>query len=581
MRYSQSLIPTRRDAPADAEIISHKLMVRAGLIQKLSSGIYTYLPLGFRVIQKIEQIIREEMNAAGAQELMLPIVMPADLWLETGRWNVYGKELLRFKDRKDNDFCIGPTHEEAITDLVRSNVKSYRQLPLNLYQIKTKFRDEIRPRFGLMRSREFIMKDGYSFDVGEEAAHKTYEAMYEAYKKIFSRCGLEFRPVEAVTGTIGGTLSHEFQVLAESGEDEIFSCNQCDYTANKERAEYCVSKKNEPIKKSEGKGGKYRKVKTPDKQSVEDVSEFLKVKPNQLIKTLIFESEKGPIAGLVRGDQGLNTFLLRRAVGANEIQMASEETIEETTGGPLGFSGPIGLVKTDLPLYVDPTVMEMTSAVVGANEKDAHFVDVVPRVDFQPKAIVPLRQAIIGDGCPRCEGQLNSFRGIEVGQVFYLGDKYSKAMKATYLNEQGKEQVMIMGCYGIGVGRTAAAAIEQHYDEHGIIWPRSIAPYEVILLSLNMSDLEVARISEQLYKRFCDKGIDVLWDDRYESPGVKFKDADLIGFPFQVIVGSRNLKNKQVEIKNRGTGEKEIVELETIEAEIMRRLKQCAVKDSL
>ncbi len=417
MRYSQSLIATRRDAPADAEVISHQLMVRAGMVQKVASGIYNYLPLGFRVIRKVEQIIREEMLAAGAVELLMPMVQPASLWEETERWQAYGKELLRLQDRKDNDFCLGPTHEEVITDIVRQNIKSYRQLPVNLYQIQTKFRDEIRPRFGLMRGREFIMKDCYSFDRNQDESLKTYWKMYEAYRKIFERCGLEFRPVEAATGNIGGTLSHEFHVLAETGEDEIFSCPNCDYAASSE--------------------------KVPDSKQ-----------------------------------------------------------------------------------------------------------------------------------CPKCEVDLQSFRGIEVGHVFYLGDKYSKAMKAVFLDEKGKEQAMVMGCYGIGVGRTAAAAIEQNHDEHGIQWPRAIAPYEVALLSLKQQDdAEVARAAEDLYGRLQEQGVDVIWDDRVESPGVKFKDADLIGFPFQIVVGARGLKSGQVELKNRRTGKKDDIPLEQIEAELLKRLK--------
>ena len=415
MRFTKAFITTRRDAPADAEVISHQLMVRAGMINKLASGIYSYLPLGLKVIQKVEQIIREEMNAAGAQEVLLPILMPADLWKETGRWEVYGKELLRVKDRKDNDFCFGPTHEEAITDLVRKTINSYRQLPVSLYQIQTKFRDEIRPRFGLMRGREFIMKDCYSFDVSEEESMKTYRRMFEAYRNIFSRCGLECRPVEAGTGAIGGTVSHEFHVLASSGEDEIFACGSCEFAASTE--------------------------KVPDDKK-----------------------------------------------------------------------------------------------------------------------------------CPQCLTPLKSYRGIEVGQVFYLGDKYSKAMKAVFLDETGNEKTAIMGCYGIGVGRTAAAAIEQNHDDHGIVWPQGIAPYQATLLSLNMDNSDVAQKSENIYSQLCDKGIDLLWDDRYESSGVKFKDADLIGIPVQIIVGARGLKEGCVELKNRQSQESEQVPLAQFEEAVLGRL---------
>ncbi len=565
MRFSQSLIVTRRDAPADAETISHQLMVRAGFIRKLASGIYTYLPLCLRTLRKIEQIIREELNAAGAQELLMPVVMPASLWKESERWDFYGKELLRFKDRKDNDFCLGPTHEEAITDLVRNDVKSYRQLPLNLYQIQTKFRDEIRPRFGLMRGREFIMKDGYSFDANEETARVTYQKMYDAYMRIFERCGLEFRPVDAMTGAIGGSLSHEFQVLAETGEDPILASSETDYAANIEKAPLDPTVDLESVSMESGRN---EKVETPKLTSVEEVASFLGVGQDGLVKTLVFETDAGPIAALVRGDQELVEEKLKLVSGVEQLVMASEKTIHDI-GSAVGFTGPLGL---KIPVYADYGVAAMKDFVVGANERDVHLKN-VNLGDFEVKGFFDLRRAVAGDPCPE-GGVYEGFRGIEVGHVFYLGDKYSRSMKAVFLDEQGKEQYMVMGCYGIGVGRTAAAAIEQNHDESGIIWPRSIAPYEVVLISLKVEDAEVARVSKELYQRLQTAGVEIIWDDRKESPGVKFKDADLIGFPFQIVVGVRGLQDKQVEIKNRQTGEKVSVALDQVETAVKQRLEE-------
>jgi len=546
MRYSQMLIPTLREAPSDAEVVSHMLMMRAGYIRKLASGVYTLLPLCLRVITKIENIVREEMEASGAQELLLPIVMPAEIWQETGRWSVYGKELLRFKDRHERDFVIGPTHEEAITDLVRNEIKSYRDLPKNLFQIQTKFRDEVRPRFGLMRSREFIMKDGYSFDRDSEAAKETYKKMYDAYKRIFTRCGLSFRPVEAMTGTIGGSMSHEFQVLAASGEDEIVSCTKCEYAANVEKAEIRNIGQRSKVK---GERGKYQKVSTPGKKSVEEVCSFLSVKPNQIIKTLILETDHGPVAGLVRGDHALKEAKLKEVIGCEWCHLAEEESVQRITGAPSGFSGPIGLT---IPVYADHEVAAMEDFVIGANENDAHYVN-VNLGDLKIAKYADIRRAVNGDPCPRCDGMMDEYRGIEVGQVFYLGTKYSNTMRATYIDEAGKENLIEMGCYGIGIGRTAAAAIEQNHDERGICWPLPVAPFaaEVIPLSAKGEEVEVA---EKIYQDLNRAGVETLIDDRDLRAGVKFADADLIGIPYHVVVGAKGLRFGHVEIKERRTG---------------------------
>jgi prolyl-tRNA synthetase len=548
MKYSRMLIPTLREAPSDAEVASHSLMLRAGYIRKVASGVYTYLPLCLKVLRKIENIVRQEMESSGAQELLLPVVMPAELWIETGRWAVYGKELTRFKDRHARDFCIGPTHEEAITDLLRHEVRSYRDLPKNCFQIQTKFRDEIRPRFGLMRGREFIMKDGYSFDRNEEESLATYEVMYEAYKRIFSHCGLDYRPVEAMTGTIGGSRSHEFQVLAESGEDEIVACTKCEYAANVEKAEL----KFEAGDMKDGKGT-FKKVETPGKKSVEEVCEFLKVEPSKLIKTLIFITDQGAIAGLVRGDRSLKEAKLKEASGVEWCELADEKSVKEVTNAPSGFAGPVGL---DIPVYADAEIAGMSDFVVGANEADAHLVG-VNLGDLKIRNFVDIRKAISGDCCPRCgEGVFEAYRGIEVGQVFYLGTKYSEPMGATYLDEDGETKTIVMGCYGIGIGRTAAAAIEQNHDENGIIWPLQIAPFHVEVIPL-AADGEVAEVAEDLYDELKASGVDALIDDRDVRAGVKFADADLIGIPYRIIVGARGLKDGVVELKLREGGDPE------------------------
>jgi prolyl-tRNA synthetase len=546
MHQSQLLIPTLREDPGEAEIASHRLMLRAGMIRRVAAGIYTYLPLGLRVIRKVERIIRGELNKAGAQEVLMPIASPAELWLETGRWDFYGKELFRFKDRHERDFCLGPTHEEVITDLVRREVRSYRQLPANFYQIQTKFRDEIRPRFGLMRGREFVMKDAYSFDADEAGAKESYRKMYEAYKAIFTRCGLTFRPVEADTGLIGGTSSHEFMVLADTGEEGIAVCDACEYAANVERAEL-----QEPTQAARGASKEKRLVPTPGKKSVEDVTAFLKVPASQLVKTLLYLADGKPVAVLIRGDHVVNEIKVKKVLGATSLAMAEAATVEKLSSAPVGFAGPIGL--RGVPLIADLSLKNLVNIVVGGNAADTHWVDVMPGRDFTPDRYADLRYAVAGDPCPRCAKTVRIVRGIEVGHVFMLGTKYSEKMKAIYLDNQGQERFIVMGCYGIGVGRTAAAAIEQNYDAKGIIWPAPIAPFHVHVLPLagkgKVLDAAIA-LETGLEKA----GIEVLLDDRDERPGVKFNDADLIGCPSQVVIGEKNLSQGLMELKERRTG---------------------------
>ncbi len=566
MRYSKMLIPTLKEDPAEAEVISHKLMLRAGMIRKLATGIYSYLPLARRIFNKVEQIIREEMNRAGGQEVTLPSVQPSDVWEESGRWNLYGKELLRFKDRNSRDFCLGPTHEEVITDLIRREIRSYRQLPLNLYQIQTKFRDEIRPRFGLMRGREFTMKDAYSFDADEGSAEESYDRMFEAYNRIFERCGLEFRAVEADTGTIGGSFSHEFMVLADSGEDAIVSCDSCSYAANVEKAEIKGTDFVSGDRPRPRKG--MNKVSTPGMKTVEEVTGFLKVPSRDLVKTLIYESDKGAVAILVRGDHEVNEAKLRSVLGCNELSLAGDETIAETTHAPRGFAGPVGL---GVSITADNAVRQMSGFVTGGNEGDAHFTN-VNLDDFKVDAFADIRMVTEDDPCPRCNGKLRLSRGIEVGHVFKLGTKYSEALGATFLDANGKEQLIVMGCYGIGVGRTVAAAIEQNHDEDGIIFPVPIAPFQVLILPINIDKNEVRDTSEFLYRSLNEEGYDVLLDDRDESPGIRFKDADLIGIPIRLTVSKRTLKEDVVELKSRRTGEVVLINKDSVLDEIRKRL---------
>lgn len=573
IRYSRYLMPTTKETPSDAEVASHRLMLRAGLIRKVASGIYTYLPAGLRVMRKVERIIREEMDRAGAQEVLMPAVVPAELWQESGRWEAYGKELLRFRDRADREFCLGPTHEEVITDLVRREIRSYRQLPANFYQIQDKFRDEIRPRFGLMRGREFFMKDAYSFDADEAGAERSYRKMYDAYFRIFRRMGLSFRAVEADTGSIGGSSSHEFMVIADSGEDAIVSCTACEYSANVEKAECSPG----PVAESEGRrDGSPRKVSTPGKRTIGEVSAFLGIDPGALLKTLVFESDRGDAAVVLSGRYEVNEVKVKNLLGADWVRLASEERVRELTGAPSGYAGPVGL---SMRILADHSVRGIGTGATGANEKDAHLVEVVPGRDFEPEVYADLRMATEEDRCPRCGGPLCFSRGIEVGHIFRLGSKYSKALSAAYLDSDGKEKLMVMGCYGIGVGRTVAAAIEQNHDEDGIIWPVSIAPFEVCLLPLNRKHDGLAREAERVGRELSGRGIEVLLDDREERPGIKFKDADLTGIPIRVTFGEKNFQAGFAEIRDRRTRGTERVELpalaDRVDAEVRRKRKEC------
>lgn len=558
MRYSKLLIPTLREDPTEAEVISHRLMMRAGMIRKVSAGIYNFLPVGLRVLSKVAKIVREEMEHAGAQEILMPALQPAELWQETGRWQQYGKELMRLKDRHDRDFCLGPTHEEVITDLVRREVKSYRQLPINLYQIQTKFRDEIRPRFGLMRGREFVMKDAYSFDADLEGAKENYKKMYDAYHKIFNRLGLRFRAVEADTGLIGGSSSHEFMVLAQTGEEGIASCTKCDYAANVERAE--LKQGAGGLGPGAGEVKSLEKVQTPGKKTVEEVSAFLKATPHQLVKTLLFSADGRPLAVLVRGDHQVNEIKVRRLLGVSDLVLADAGKVEAWTGGPSGFSGPVGL--KNIEIIGDLSVEAMQEAIVGANEKDAHYLHAVPGRDFKVDRFADLRNAVAGDACPRCGAPEAIDRGIEVGHVFMLGTKYSEAMKATFLDPKGEEQFFVMGCYGIGVSRIIAAAIEQNHDEKGIIWPMPIAPFAIHIIPVQDQSERVMITAELIYGSMLRAGIETIIEDRSERAGVKFNDADLLGVPYQVVLGEKNLHEGFVELKNRRTGEKQKIEVE-------------------
>jgi prolyl-tRNA synthetase len=570
MRYSQYFLPTLKENPSEAEVPSHQLMLRAGMIRKLTSGVYSYLPFGLRSIQKVEAIIREEMNRAGAIEVLLPFVQPAEIWQESHRWEEYGSELARLKDRHNRDHCLGPTHEEVITDIARKEIRSYRQMPLNLYQIQTKFRDEIRPRFGVMRAREFIMKDAYSFDKDDKGESESYQKMIDAYSRIFTRCGLKFKIVEAESGLIGGSYSHEFMVLAETGEETIVSCTRCSYAANIEKADF---------KRPAGGDDSYppkpfeplQKVWTPEQRTVEEVTQFLHVSPQELVKTLIFESDKGCVAALVRGDHEISEIKLKRVWGTETTQLATEETVESITHAPKGFAGPIGL---SVPILVDLDIQKMVNFVTGANEMDHHLIHVNIGRDFQASQAIDIRKFVPGDLCPLCGGETRLDKGIEVGHTFKLGTKYSKAMGATFIDDQGNEREFVMGCYGIGVGRTVAAAIEQFFDQDGIVFPMPIAPFQVLILPINIKMALLRETAEHLYRAFSENGIEVIYDDREETPGVKFKDADLIGIPLRITLGEKNLKKGLVEIKKRGTKELLLVKKEEALTQVKELIDQ-------
>lgn len=551
MKTSNLLIPTLKETPADAEVRSHQLLVRAGMIKKLSQGIYSYLPLGWKVMNKISNIVREEMNKRDCQEVMLPIVQPAELWKESGRWEVYGKELIRFKDRHDNDYCLGPTHEEVITDLVRSFVSSYKQLPLNIYQIQNKYRDERRPRFGLIRSREFLMKDGYSFDKDEAGLDKTYKAMYEGYSAIFDRCGLSYRAVEADSGAIGGSNTHEFMVMAESGEAGIVYCPECDYSANTEKAlmdmTYTDTEEERPMEK----------VLTPNQKTIAEVCEFLDVEASKSIKALlyraVFEDAEEYVVVFVRGDREANEIKIQNALGALAVDMDTNEEIIEQLGIQRGFIGPVGLDK--VTVLVDEEITRLKNLVCGANEKDYHIKNVNYGRDFTCERIVDVKEVKKGDPCPKCQSELIAARGTEVGQVFKLGTKYSESMGATYLDENGKSQPMVMGCYGIGIGRTMQATVEQNNDEYGIIWPKAIAPFEVIVIPAVHKKKEQVDAANTIYEELLNMGVDVLLDDSKERTGVKFANSELIGYPIRITAGKK-IDEGNVEIFVRSTGDK-------------------------
>jgi prolyl-tRNA synthetase len=566
MLMSQLYAPTLRETPAEAELASHRYMLRAGLMRRSAAGIYTFLPLGLRVVRKVEAIIREEMNRIGGQEVLMPIVQPAELWQETGRWNDYGEEMFRLTDRHNRQFCLGPTHEELVTDLVRAEVRSYRQLPLRLYQIQNKYRDEIRPRFGLIRGREFIMKDMYSFDRDEAGLDESYWACYHAYERIFSRCGLDVRPVEADSGAIGGDVTHEFMVLADVGEAVVLYCSACDYAANVERAESGkVAQSEVPPKQLP-----MEEVATPGKTTIAEVTEFLGAAPQQCIKTMIYLADGEPVAALVRGDHELNEIKFQRVLGCASLELADAATIERVTGAPVGFAGPVGL---RIPVVADHAVTEVVNAVVGANKADYHIKNVNIGRDFQVTRTADIRVVVAGDPCPKCGAPLTIAYGIEVGQVFKLGTKYSAALKATFLDENGTEQPLIMGCYGIGVGRTVAAVIEQNHDEHGIAWPVAIAPYHVIVVPVTIKDEQQAKTAREIYEALQRADVEVVLDDRDERPGVKFKDADLIGFPIRITVGPKSLSKGMAEITLRKTGERMELPVDQITDYVVKTIK--------
>ena len=558
MRTSQFLLSTLKETPADAEIISHQLMLRAGMIRRVAAGVYNWLPLGLRVLRKAEAIIREEMDRAGCQELLMPAVQPAELWQESGRWEEYGPELLRMTDRHQREFCFGPTHEEVITDLIRREIRSYRQLPATFYQIQTKFRDEIRPRFGIMRAREFLMKDAYSFHTSTESLDNTYEVMHEAYSRIFSRLGLEFRPVEADSGAIGGNASHEFHVLADAGEDGLVICPDCDYAANVEQAPALppVGKRAEPALMMET-------IDTPAQHSIEQVSSFLDIQPQQLVKTLLVHGADGPVALLLRGDHQLNEIKAEKLPTVlKPLAMLSPAEVQQATGCMPGSVGPVGL---DIPVIADESALRLSDFTCGANLDDKHLTGVNWGRDLPEPELADLRNIVEDDPCPRCNGTVSIRRGIEVGHIFKLGTKYSESMNATCLDQNGKAVIMPMGCYGIGVSRVVSAAIEQSHDDKGIIWPQALAPFDVVIVPIGYhKSEEVSKVCDDLYGSLTSAGLNVLLDDRNERPGVMFADMELIGIPHRVVIGERGLKNAIVEYKSRIEDEAVDVELGNI-----------------
>jgi len=566
LRSSQLFYPTLREVPSEAEVISHQLLLRAGFIRKASGGVYTYLPLAYRVIKKIENIVREEMDRAGGQEVLMPIMQPAELWQKSGRWEVYGDEMFRLQDRHKRYFALGPTHEEIITTLVDGDVHSYRDLPLLLYQIQNKYRDEIRPRFGLMRGREFVMKDLYSFDIDDEGLDVSYQKMYHAYNQIFTRLGLKYRVVEADSGAIGGNESHEFMVLADSGEAEIVYCDNCDYAANVEKA-VCIAEKAET-------GGNLlplKKIHTPGQRTIQDLTDFLKVGKDEQIKTLMYDADGELIAAILRGDRELNEIKLKNALGCNELVMANEEDVRRSSGAGFGSLGPVGM---NIKIYADLEVVAMKNFTCGANIDDYHYKNVNLGRDFVPEAILDIRNAVAGDPCPLCQAELKMLRGIEVGHIFKLGTKYSDVMGATFRNQNGQSCPFVMGCYGIGISRTMAAAVEQNSDENGIIWPIPIAPYHVIVVPVNSNNEDQMQSANSIYKILEQEGLEVILDDRDERAGVKFKDADLIGIPVRITIGPKALQENKVEVKKRWEKEVELVEIDKVKERVLKIIRE-------
>ena len=555
MKMSNMLVLTLREVPAEAEIQSHKLMLRSGMMRKMASGIYNYMPLGLKVLKKIEDIVREEMNAAGAQEFLASAILPAELWQESGRWDVYGAEMFRLKDRNNRDFCLGPTHEEVFTDIARNEIKSYKQLPVNLYQIQTKYRDERRPRFGIMRSREFIMKDAYSFDKDQAGLDLTYDGMHDAYVKIFNRCGLDAKCVAADSGAIGGSNSAEFMVQSEVGEDDVVFCNHCDYAANIEKAP-STSEKAEVEELKE-----LHKIETPNVKSIEDLENFFNASSKKFAKTLIFNVDDKLIAVMVRGDREVNEVKVTNAIGeVINFNMASPEEVYKATSAGVGFAGPIG-IKVD-KLFVDEEVANMYNFIVGANETGYHIQNVNYERDFNGQ-VGDYRNVTAGEKCPECGGDISISRGTEVGHIFKLGKKYSESMKANFIDEKGKEQPFLMGCYGIGVTRTMASVIEQHNDENGIIWPLALSPYHVSVIPVNVKDEEQVKIANDIYNSLQKLGIEAILDDRNERAGVKFKDSEIIGIPMRVTVGKK-ITEGQVEFKLRSGGDNEVINIDEV-----------------
>ena len=570
MLASKLYSPTLREIPADAEIASHQYMLKAGMLRKNGSGLYSFLPLGRRVTLKVEQIVREEMDATGAQEIMMPIMQPAEIWHESGRWSAYGPEMFKLQDRHDNGYCLGPTHEELITTLLRNELRSYKQMPLILWQMQNKYRDEIRPRFGLMRSREFVMKDAYSFDVDEEGLHKTYQIMYDAYDRVFTRCGLNFKPVEADSGQIGASHTHEFMALAAAGEAEVVSCSKCQYAADIEKAVPNT------LDMAAEDAADVELIETPNCSTIEDLANFLQIPVEKTIKAVAFDVDGKTVLCMVRGDHEVNDVAVQNLVGGNTIEPATDEELKAHGLQP-GYMSPMGADTPDNESFyviVDPTAMNVPNGVTGANKHGYHYKNVNPKRDFQNVTVATIRLMTKDDVCPHCGAPIDIVRGIEVGQVFELGTKYSEALNATFLDQNGKAKPYVMGCYGIGVTRTIAAAIEQFHDDKGIMWPVAIAPYEVVVVPVSSKDEEQMKIAEGLYTQLKGMGVDVLFDDRNERAGVKFNDADLIGYPVRITVGKKSAADQTVEIKVRRTGHEEVAAIADSAARVQAILNE-------